>query len=90
MNHIVALIQDLGFEVNLAFISTLALFLILYFILIGVVFQIKKELFKVNENLKAMINLFPEKEVKEVKKIKKLMLENEDLEKLKNIGVGVE
>jgi hypothetical protein len=94
MNYTILQIGGFGIDAGLAIFGMLVLFLVLYFILTLFVFQIKKQLLKVNDNLKILIGLFPANEVgkkgPQDRIRKKLELGNEDIEKLKKIGVGLE
>ena len=94
MNYTILQIGDFGIGADLAIFGMLGLFLIVFLILILLALQIKKQLLNVNENLRVLIGLFPakkaEKKDREDRVRKKLELGNEDIEKLKKIGVGLE
>jgi hypothetical protein len=94
MNHSILQIGGFGIDAGLAIFVMLGLFLILYLILTVFVFHIKKQLLKVNDNLKILISLFPAnqaaKKGPQDQARKKLELGNEDIEKLKKIGVGLD
>ena len=91
MNIFTAYIAKVGSDIYTASIGVLCLLLILCFFITIYVINIRKQVSEINRRLNKLMALI---EIKEEKKAiedkKKLKLDDNDLEKLKSIGVGME
>lgn len=91
MDNFAAFIAYVGSGIYIAAIGALCFLLILCFFITIYVLNIRKQVSEINRRLNKLMALIEKKEEeKKIEDKKKLKLDDNDLEKLKSIGVGME
>ena len=95
MNELLRIFLDPDFGALIIGIAFVALTIIFYLIFLFILLRIRKESIRTNKNLIILISLFhrrkrtsPEK--KEIKKQGKIKLDDNDVKKLKDLGVRMD
>ena len=95
MNELLKIFLDPAFGAIIIGIAFITLTIIFYLIFLFILLRIRKESIRTNKNLLILISLFrrrkrtsPEK--KEIKDQGKIKLDDNDVKKLKDLGVGME
>jgi len=96
MNSVAVTLENMGATMSFLAITILCCLVVLCFLITICVFQIRNQAYETNKSLKKImdvlqIRLEKKGEKAEKRKDKKgLQLDDNDIEKLKNIGVGME